>query len=56
MENLFLRGIFMFIPFQIAAVHVITHDLLRVMIFEFNAEQLYFLQGYDLDFRVTEIQ
>jgi hypothetical protein len=46
----------MFIPFQIAVGHVITHDLLWVVLFEFNADQLYFFQGRGLYFRVTEIQ
>jgi hypothetical protein len=44
-EYFVLRKIFMFISFQIAEGHVITYNLQRIMILEFDIDQLDFFQG-----------
>jgi hypothetical protein len=44
-EYFVLRKIFMFISFQIAKGHVITYDIQRIMIPEFDIDQLDFFQG-----------
>jgi len=49
-EYFILRRIFMFISFQIAEGHVITYDLLWIMLLEFDIEQLDFVQGRGLYF------
>jgi hypothetical protein len=46
----------MFIPFQIVKGHVITYNILWIMLPKFDIDNLDLFQGRDLYFRMVEIQ